>query len=182
MGYTTHFDGAFTVTPELKPEHLAYLTRFNETRRMKRNPMKIMTLPDPLREAAGLPISTDAEYYVGSPADFGQDDDYEACGIVDYNSPPASQPGLWCQWVPTADGTEIVWDEAEKFYDSARWIAYLIDHFLKPWGYKVSGEVTWQGEDDDDFGKIKIAKNKVKTIVGVKTYPEVGAREEDANG
>ena len=50
--------------------------------------------------------------------------------IIDYNSPPKGQPGLWCQWVPTHDGKFIVWDGNEKFYNSAEWMTYLIEHFI----------------------------------------------------
>src|SRR5262249_21578395 len=35
----------------LKPEHAEYLKRFNETRRMRRDPAKARLLPDPVREA-----------------------------------------------------------------------------------------------------------------------------------
>lgn len=61
-------------------------------------------------------------YYVG--ADDGD--------VHDGNRPPAEQPGLWCQWVPTEDGAAIVWDGGEKFYCADEWMRYLIDHFLAP--------------------------------------------------
>ena len=54
--------------------------------------------------------------------------------------PGIEQPGLWCQWVPSSDGTEIAWDEGEKFYNYEEWMQYLLDHFLTPWGYLVAGD------------------------------------------
>ena len=37
MGYTTRLYGQFKIQPPLKPEHLAYLLAFSDSRRMKRN-------------------------------------------------------------------------------------------------------------------------------------------------
>lgn len=71
-------------------------------------------------------------------------------------------PGIWCNWVPSNDGTAIVYDGQEKFYHYAEWIQYLIEHFLKPWGYTVNGEVSWFGENRSDVGKI-VVKNNVVT-------------------
>jgi hypothetical protein len=69
MGYDTKFDGAFMVTPQLGPEHRAYLHAFSDTRRMKRNPLSLEDLvthkqlyPDPLRLAVGLPVGDGGGY------------------------------------------------------------------------------------------------------------------------
>lgn len=35
--------------------------------------------------------------------------------ILDPHKPPGSQPSLWLQWVPTADGRGIRWDGGEDF-------------------------------------------------------------------
>lgn len=84
--------------------------------------------------------------------------------IVDYNSPPNGQPGLWCQWVPSEDGSAIVWDQGEKFYDYDKWITYLIENFLKPWGYVLNGSVDWEGEDSDDTGTLLVTNNKLHVV------------------
>ena len=60
---------------------------------------------------------------------FGQGHDGD---IRDFNKPPAGQPGLWCRWEPTKDGTAIKWNGVEKFYYSEEWMTYLIEVFLKP--------------------------------------------------
>lgn len=186
MGYTTDFNGTFVLDKPLAPEHRAYLAAFADTRRMKRDAEKAAALPDPVREAAGLPIGPEAGYYVGGAADgnFGQDKDgsilnsNEAPGAVPYDTGDwvgsrklrktkiaagECQPGLWCQWRPTEDGTGIEWDEGEKFYEYAAWLRYIIANFLKPWGYVLNGEVKWQGEEMDDRGLITVADNKVST-------------------
>jgi hypothetical protein len=107
VGYTTYFSGEVTIEPPLNEQETAYLLRFAESRRMLR---------------------TQGPYYADRGDDWGQTGE----GILDYNEPPQGQPGVWCQWVPTEDGSAIRWDEGEKFYDSAEWMAYVIDTFLKP--------------------------------------------------
>jgi hypothetical protein len=166
MGYTTNFTGQFNLSPTLTPEHKAYLTQFAEIRHMRRNPSKTAVLDDPLREAVGLPIGGEGDYYVGtankfdSQGVFGVKDE----SIIDGNSPPSSQPGLWCQWVPTVSGEAIVWDDGEKFYEYVDWIRYLVDHFLTPWGYLVAGIVYWEGEESGDLGRIIIDSPNVVRV------------------
>lgn len=159
MGYSTEFYGQFDVTPALSEPQIAYLRAFNETRRMARNPTVAATLPDPKREAAGLPIGPQGGYFVGASGDFGQDSD---ASVLDYNQSPKDQPGLWCQWVPTDDGNHIEWDGGEKFYEYQKWLEYIISNFLKPWGCTLNGCVTWEGEDEDDQGALGVVDNTVK--------------------
>lgn len=162
MGYTTNFNGQFDLDKPLTAAHKEYLDAFNRSRRMKRDASKTIEYADPLRLAVGLPIGNQGEYYVGaSETDFGQ---VHSADILDYNNAPADQPGLWCQWVPSDDGTAIVWDDGEKFYDYTEWIEYLIENFLAPWGYSLNGEVKWSGEDDEDKGTIHVKNNRVQAI------------------
>jgi hypothetical protein len=177
MGYTTDFTGTFTLDRPLEPEHHAYLKAFNETRRMERNSEKAAQLPDPRRIAANLPIGTDGEFFVGGVGFMGQDNDQS---IVDYNHPPRTQPGLWCQWVPSDDGTEIQWDQGEKFYGYVEWLGYLVDNFLTPWGYKLNGTVEWQGEDNVDFGQIVVVDSCAKVRKGHRAYEPVPESWEQA--
>lgn len=160
MGYTTDFDGQFKVEPPLNPKQVAYLKKFSDTRRMERNRLIAMTMADPERNAVGLPIGEEAGYFVGGLGLAGQDRD---ASVVDNNSPPANQPGLWCKWQPTDDGAFIEWTQAEKFYNYVEWLEYLIEHFIKPWGCVVGGDVKWTGEEDDDRGVIRVANNIVTT-------------------
>lgn len=160
MGYTTDFSGKFNLDKPLEPQHAAYLRKFNETRRMRRADYDAAKLPDPAREAVRLPLGgPDAPYFVGGTGYAGQGKDQS---VRDHNAPPEGQPGLWCKWRPTDDGTGIEWDGAEKFYDYAEWLQYLMDHFLKPWGYTLSGSVTWQGECGEDRGVLAIEDGTVE--------------------
>ena len=151
MGYDTTFDGVFKLDKPLATEHALYLKKFSETRRMRRDSTKAAELSDPVREAVGLEIGNQGEFYVGADGFMGQDRDES---ILDYNYPPSTQPGLWCQWVPSQDGTGIEWDCNEKFYHYIQWLSYIIVNFLKPWGYVLNGKVCWRGEDFEDTGAI----------------------------
>lgn len=151
MGYTTTFEGEVAISPPLNEAEIAYLKAFNESRRMDR--------------AKGP--------YHAEPGDnHGQNN---AEDVRDYNSPPEGQPGLWCQWVPTDDGTAIEWDGGEKFYDSPEWMAYIIKHFLKPdclakdalpflqANHVCNGSIEAQGEDSDDRWQLAVVNNAVTT-------------------
>lgn len=159
MGYTTEFRGSFKLDRPLAIEHKTYLEKFAETRRMNRDAGIASGFPDPVREAAGLPIGENACNFTGGLGFCGQDGDPS---VLNHNSPPPGQPGLWCQWVPDYGGTQIIWDEGEKFYFYVEWIEYLIANFLGPWGYVLNGSVDWVGEDVfGDRGTIKIVDNVV---------------------
>lgn len=151
MGYTTEFEGIIRIEPRLNAEEIAYLKKFNKTRRMARQK---------------------GPYFVDGTGQFGQGSDSD---ILDHNQPPGGQPGLWCQWTPTEDGTGIEWDGGEKFYNAEEWMAYIIDHFLKPdavaktvlpflqANHVLNGEIDAQGEEDDDKWRLIVRNNTVTT-------------------
>ena len=152
MGYTTYFDGAFTVTPPLNEHEISYLNEFASTRRMER----------------------ERQFYVGD----------DKSDVINHND-SGSQPGLWCQWVPTIDGESIVWDEGEKFYYPNGWLDYIIRHFLTPqspealslklaqderfahftFDHSVTGVVKAQGEDSDDVWALVAVNNVTESVL-----------------
>lgn len=171
MGYTTDFDGHFDLDRPLSDAQTSYLTKFANTRRMKRITDELHDIPDPVREAVGLPLGPEGAYFVGGLGYNGQERDKS---VLEYNDPPSGQPGLWCQWEPACDDdgnyNMIAWDGGEKFYDYVEWLEYIINNFLAPWGYKLNGEVKWHGESNDDFGKIIVNDNVVTVKVGKIVY------------
>lgn len=185
MGYTTDFKGAFKFDRPIEEKHKAYIFAFNRTRRMKRDPLLAEQMPDPVRVSAGLPIGNDGGFFVGNTENYGQNDDKS---VLSHNTAPGQvdwiaggdfdkiwngnerlisegkcQPGLWCQWTISEEG-DLVWDEGEKFYNYTEWLKYLIENFLKPWGYVINGEVSYWGEDRSDHGVIKVVNNVVDKI------------------
>lgn len=153
MGYTTDFEGSFNITPVLSQKDNEFLTKFSETRRMARS--------------VGSEYGIEGEFYVDGTGWYGQDHDNN---VINYNRPPITQPGLWCQWIPTDDGSELVWNGGEKFYNYVEWLQYLIDKILAPRGYTLNGECQWFGENRDDVGVIIVKNNKVTTRAGKLVY------------
>ena len=144
MGYHTEFRGEVLSDKPFTPKMAAYLNKFADTRRMKR------------KQDDGFGI--DGEFYVDGAGFAGQAHEPD---IVDYNKPPATQPSLWCQWIPNSDGTGLEWDRGEKFYSYVDWMVYLIRHILNPNGYKLNGTIEWCGEDPSDTGTITVCDNIV---------------------
>ena len=167
MGYTTYFDGEFTLDKPLTLAQYGYLKAFNESRRMIRNEFVTAGRDDPKRIAVGLPVGKDGQYFVGEGGFMGQDGGED---VLDQNRPPPGQPGLWCQWTPSEDGTKIVHDEGEKFYDYVEWLEYIVAHFLMPWGLTLNGEVKWDGEESSDVGIIRVVDNVVSQHAGRIVY------------
>ena len=166
MGYTTWFNGSFEIDKPVNEEFENYINTFSSTRRMKRNVEKIKELyPNWKDQCFNGDLGVDGEYFIGSTKDYGQN---REDSIVDYNHPPKTQPGLWCQWI--IENNQLIWDEGEKFYDYIEWLKYMIENFFEPSGYKLNGEVEWQGEDYDDFGIIEVEDNIVYVKSGERSY------------
>jgi hypothetical protein len=167
MGYTTDFSGEFTLSPALSEAQVAYLKKFNETRRVTRDAAKTELRPDPLRAAVGLPVGPQGAFFVGETGFMGQN---RSGDVTDGNRAPEGQPGLWCQWTPSDDGLVLAWDGGEKFYSYVEWLEYLIEHFLTPWGIEITGEVEWEGEERGDHGKLICADGSVEVLRGRIVY------------
>lgn len=101
------FVGGVEVVPPLNQAEIAYLERFSGSRRMRRR---------------SGPYTAEAFFYSASDLD-----------VIDVNEPSEGQPGLWCEWTATTDGSQIVWNHGtNKFTFSAEWLDYLISQFFAP--------------------------------------------------
>ena len=151
MGYTTDFEGTFKVNKRLDDKTFELLFGLSKTRRMG-------------RKGLAKKYGIEGEFYCPDDEDYGLSD---KLGVIDYNTPPKTQPSLWCQWTPLREGDAdyIEWDGGEKFYNYVEWITYLIESVLKPKGYSITGEVKWRGEDIDDCGVITIKDNQITTRI-----------------
>lgn len=157
MGYTTYFDGRFNLNKAMDDDTYNLIKNLARTRRMKRDVNKLEKLGCGKVEDFG----EEGEFFVKNDGCFGQSKDES---IIDYNTPPITQPGLWLQWIPTEDRLGLKWDEGEKFYNSVEWIVYLIEKILEPKGYIVNGRVEAQGEDPDDKYCITVTDNVVLVV------------------
>ncbi len=155
MGYTTEFVGNFQLDRPLFDFQALYLLEFARTRRVKRSPDLLATIPDLGRDAVGLPLGLESGYFIN------ESHPQAAASVQDENRPPKGQPGLYCQWQPTVDGRGVEWNGHEKFYRYVEWLQYLIIHFFVPWGYQLNGTINWQGETPSDQGQIVVMDNQI---------------------
>jgi hypothetical protein len=200
MGYTTDFNGSFELSRPATAEEREYVNRIADTRRMQRDVTKLMELYKGEHGNPFAKDKTNAdevygfkgEYFAKNDGNMGQSND---ASVIDHNAASGEiawkdyngdwekrdemqkainadiikQPGLWCQW-RLDDETTLAWDGSEKFYNYIEWLQYLIAHFFEPWGIKVNGEVTWQGEDNADIGKIIVKDNEIEIYNGEVEY------------
>ncbi len=161
MGHDIGFGGCIEIVPPLNPHEVEYLDRFAETRHDHRS--------------TG-PYSV----YRG---------DASADEIVGGGRAQPELPGHWCRWVPTAAGGGLIWDQEENFHDAEKWLAYLIDTFLKPGAtiraesanpvegrfypaafehftcdHVLNGVIEAVGEDEDDLWRIEVRDSVVFVI------------------
>jgi hypothetical protein len=187
MGYTTTFKGEFRLNKSLRPEHKAYLHRFSEMVHLPLKEDMLQSLSDPLRLIVGLPVGKYGMYFTGLIE--GQFSSLED-GLSAYSGGPAEQfvdpekdlfqsfPSHYCKWIPTTDGCGIQWNRVEKFYGYVGWLRFLLDHFLIPWGYELSGTVFWQGEQGE-HGTITVENQQViATRRGCSLLPRVPSSDE----
>lgn len=154
MGYTTEFSGFFTISPPLDPQTASTLNGISTTRRMRRNIALIARKENISLEDAIFKYGVEAElYYPKESNNFGQEKDES---IVDYNTPPFCQPSLWCDWCYDPKESVLKWNGSEKFYFYIEWLDFIIKRILEPKKYQLRGEVKWQGEDESDYGVIRV--------------------------
>ena len=150
MGYSTDFMGEVEIKPQPTEKIKNFVNELARTRRMKRR------LPEGLYGVEGEFCVTGGENHIGD----GKDDT-----VMDHNSPPSTQPGLWLQWIIEEaghDGNYVLrWDQGEKFYEYIEWMEYLIYKIFAPNGYVLNGEIDWRGEEFYDTGRISVKNNKV---------------------
>jgi hypothetical protein len=152
--------GQIDLDRPLSPAHKLYLDTFSKTRHMLRDATVAAAFPDPVREAVGLPIGVDGAYFVGGATMKPPLRMFDE-SVLNFNKTPADQCSFMCNWAPNADGTALCY-RGVNVCDIALWLRYLIRHFLAPWGYVLSGRVTWQGELSDDKGTITVTDNHVR--------------------
>lgn len=155
MGYHTTFEGGFYFNKPIYRDLKAYINEFCSTRRMRRDPEIIKTLyPDWRSHCFNGFLGFEGEYFTKTTI--------RDTSVIDFNIPPVTQPGLWCDWIIKDD--QLVWNGAEKFYNYTEWLKYLIKNFFSPLGYILDGDVEFQGEDSEDYGVIHVSNNNVQII------------------
>ena len=184
MGYTTEFQGSLSFNKELEPTMRDYIDRFTAVRHMDRSNEIIKEMdPDWEKHCLNGNLGENGEFYVipeTFPVDWLNPDSYDGKhakgpdyhanwgqahdrSVLNYNKPPESQPGLWCDWCINEYG-ELEWDGGEEFYNYVEWLEYLIDKIFASAGYVLNGKIAWRGENFEDNGLILVDNNKVHAI------------------
>lgn len=86
-------------------------------------------------------------------------------------------PSFYCDWRIQEDWRNnksyLVHNGSEKSYNQAEWLKLLIETYFRPRGYTLNGEITWEGDDSYDLGKIVVTDNEVKILKAKIIYEEV---------
>lgn len=156
MGYITALYGRMAIEPPLNQPEIEYLIDFARTRHVLR--------------VTGDYTTCDPETEVDTEV------------FLDMTAP--NHPSLWCDWVPTADGTAIVWRDDDNGLDEAhrdttpQWLQYLINHFLTgtagtfrchsasagfTFNHHCHGLFLADGADFGDIWEITVTDNQVTT-------------------
>lgn len=63
-----------------------------------------------------------------------------------------------CHWmIQEIEGDQfILWDGNENFYNSLRWLQYIIDTYLMPSGIYLDDIIYYRGQDFEDMGIIYV--------------------------
>jgi hypothetical protein len=83
------------------------------------------------------------------------------------------KPSPNCRWWinPFLPG-RLGWNGNKQFHGYGKWLAYLLEHFFVPWGYTVTGQVWYQGQDPDDRGYLEVTDNQARRFEETLMYTE----------
>jgi hypothetical protein len=123
MGYDTHYVGHIQVTPPLNNAEFEYLTAFAETPHVAEDPSPYAVSDNP---RAPRPVGPKGYSVLNRRDDL---------------------PDCICPWIPSCGGRcFVIKDDRGQHHDAAKWLQWIVDHFLKPGALAgVSG--------DDDFAE-----------------------------
>ncbi len=94
----------------------------------------------------------------------------DLASLVDLDRGAEGSPDSSCDWEPTANGMGLRHNGSEKSYNYQEWVQYIVN-FLAAREHQLFGEVKYQGEDPDDFGKLIVGEDgTVKKFLGKRVY------------
>ena len=72
---------------------------------------------------------------------------------------------IWNELRFSEDGAKVIFpDEARS--DTPYWVRWLVEHFVKPYGSTLVGEVEWEGDERDDYGRIVAKDGEIRVYDG----------------
>lgn len=173
MGYETFFGGELEFDKPLGSTFEKFLKSFCAIRHMKRDVQELKKLDPKWRDHSFHgEIGPYGEWYVGYEAAGGHTYYAGDTSVIDYNS-CESLPGLWCDWEICKGANKYYLRPVDgKNYEYLEWLHYLIENFIAPSGYKLTGEIEWSGEEDDDRGIIHVKDNEMSVSYAEIVYSD----------
>jgi hypothetical protein len=175
MGYDVDYIGHFDLNKQLTDEHAQFIKDFARTRHYLRawKPEEENGIwwVDP--EDKYSPVWNDPEFLeflnttkIKNLEKARSEYTTKRWGCIDYNKTNTGMPDLWCQWIPTDNNWCIIWDGGEKFYKGIKWLEFIIENYLKPWGYVLNGNVLVKdyGNNESGDGQLIVEDNKITFI------------------
>lgn len=150
--YNTEFNGSFKFSEKVSLDIKELVNGISRTRRVTRDVEK-------LEEYYGDDFYGGQFFVPGEDSDPEEDNDEDF--IIDGNTPPGDQPGLWMDWEITDDGRFLQWSGGEGFRFYLEWLEWLNDNIFIPEGLGLDGAIHYQGWDDRDNGTIFMVKNEI---------------------
>lgn len=101
-------------------------------------------------------------YHVDTWGEFRVEPEMSPGHIKLFNYYSRKKESWSARWVVNEKGTLLEWeDDFNKIQPDPEILEYLIQKYLKLWGYLLFGEVQYQGEAERDKGTIKIQSNRI---------------------
>lgn len=167
MGYSVNYYGSIDIEPPLDSELHERINAWLACHHAQYDVDKIYQVdPDAdLHTVDGNPVGENGWNWVKvfidphSPAY----EPYLPAVIDERHSDP--MPSLWSDLILEHDykmGSAVLkWNGIEKSYEIPSWIEILIQNVLAPNGYVLNGVLSWEGDDNDDTGSIRVVDNDV---------------------
>ena len=176
MGYTIDYNGEFKLNKPLRETHATFLRDFAKTRHYHRvwkdEEQNGWMFVDPDEDLEPDLSNEDFKKVLYAiPYDHYARKSYELehWSCVDWNEVNPGMPSFYCQWIPNEFNNGIEWDGGEKFYKAKEWLELMIEHFFKPWGYVLNGEVEIENGESEygfNFGYLIVEDNVVRIVSG----------------
>ena len=73
-------------------------------------------------------------------------------------------PSQWCDWIPSADGTRLLWNGNPQFYQFLPWLKRIVKRYSAT--HNVIGTVKWTSSDPLQWGTIIVSRGQMRSVLG----------------
>ena len=108
-----------------------------------------------------------AKIYLDKPLSTEHDDALD--NTFGYEDREAHWPEGPMNWVYTDKGA-FIWTTPQEFENAVPWMIFLLDNYLKPWGYVARGAIEFDDILGVNSGIVRVANNVVTRQRAVFSY------------